>query len=1219
MSEKPLQVSLEVTDQRSGQYTLSFDSSQYPVTLSPEISITFNDWLRRLRPVLAGQNDPAGSRDPQDLLRNVGTWLWHALLPERAPAQEREALARALRAGRTPLLLALPDTLAGLPWELLCDPEQPAEKGFLARRRPLMRLSDRTTEVTPIELPLRVLLLISSPPTLGENSRVDVENERAAVEQAVHDMREAGFLHLLVEDIVTPKRVLSLLVRFKPHIVHYIGHGGYDETSGGVLLWEDDQGNELPFSAQRLADLLCPRNLHAVVLHACQTGRSNARTDVLGVAGTLVHEGLPAVLAQQANFTYESSQRASEAWYTALTARQSMASALFDVRQALSQADRPDWAVPILQGSLASLAPVLVATSLPNSADPLLVSRGVTTDLPTPTGVFVGRHRELRALRLMLESVPGSGPVLALITGPGGMGKSTLAAQAVTRYGRMYKATLTLSCVSYSGVELFLQRIGEFLKRMNIPEFLEHVLPDPKLKTKAKIEEAVAALNSAGPVLLIIDNLESAQNEDLTISDNNLLYLLQKLLTNLRGGRVLLTGRNAVKDLLPHGKFAAHLHHLNLEDLSPYETNQLLLRHPPLAVLGEVVRQKLVHEFGGLPYVYDLLSSKAASQNLELLIHDVQGRITQERKRRTAEEWQEVQRQVVEFAALQATVDRLSQPSHELLAQLGVLRQPFPLAAIEEGLGAERPAWQPLLDWSLLHYDPHKEVYHLHSLTRHYAEGLLEEHPRKQIQAQLAGWYQQYADQDSHDLADYLEAHHLLRAAGNMQQAGYLVMQLAERLRQLGLYPLLQDLCATTLSDVRESDEVLAARSLHELGILAYLQGEYEQARLLYQQSLEIFERLDDLSGQAMALHALGIIAQDLGQYEQARSLYQQGLEIAEQLGDEGGQANSLHQLGIIALDKGKYEQARSLYQQSLAIKERLGDQSGQASSLFQLGLIAQGQGEYGRARFFYWQSMEITEQLGDQSGQAKSLQQLGMIAQEQGQYEQAHSLYQQSLEIFEQLGDQSGCAKSLQALAMIAQDLRDYEEARGLYQQSLSIFERLRDLRGRAGILHELGMIAQRQGEYEEARGLHQQSLDLFEQLEDQRGRAKSLHALGMIAQKQGGYEEAHSLYQQSLVIKERLGDQSGRASTLGQLGNLAYEQGNFENALMYTIQAYILFDALGSPSRALAQGMITKIRSHMNERTFALQFTEFWQAFQDALSRSSGEPSQQEEGKDG
>ena len=715
-----------------------------------------------------------------------------------------------------------------------------------------------------------MLLLISSPPGLGENSRVDVESERAAVELATREVREAGLLHLLVEDIITPRRVQQALVRFKPHILHYIGHGGFDEKTGGVLLWEDDQGNELPLSDARLADILRPRNLHAVVLHACKTGRSNARTDIRSIAGTLVHEGIPAVLAQQANFSYESSQRASEAWYTALTAGQGFAEALFEVRQALSQADRPDWAVPILQSSAASLAPLLDATALPGSPDPLLTSQGAAADLPTPTGVFVGRHPELRKLRLMLENVPGSGPVLALITGPGGVGKSTLAAQAVTRYGGKYKATLTLSCQGYQSVELFLQRIGEFLKRLGAPGFLEQALPDPKLSTEAKIEEAITVLNSVGPVLLVVDNLESVQTEDQMLRDTSLLYLLQKLLTNLRGGRVLITGRYAVKDLLPHGKFAANLLRLDLDDLSPYETTRLLTRHPTLAHLGETVRKTLIQEFGGLPYVYDLLSSDAASQSLDLLVHDVQNRITQERKQRSAEQWQVVRRQVVEFAALEATVSRLSEPSRTLLAYLGVLHQSFSLAAIEQGLGAVRAAWQPLLDWSLLRYDPVEQTYRLHSITRHYAEDLLDEPDRQKTQAQLAAWYELYADRESHDLTDYLEAHRLWRAVGNAQQAGELTMQLAEVLRRYGLYLLLRELCTTTLRDIREGDEQLAAQILNELGNIAQQQGEYEEARRLYGQSLAIKERLDDQSGRANSLGQLGALAYEQRDFEHA-------------------------------------------------------------------------------------------------------------------------------------------------------------------------------------------------------------------------------------------------------------------------------------------------------------------------------------------------------------
>src|SRR5436305_15116342 len=142
---------------------------------------------------------------------------------------------------------------------------------------------------------------------------------------------------------------------------------------------------------------------------------SSRNTDFRGVAGALIEAGIPAVLAQQVSFTYESSQRASEMFYTALTSGLGVAEATFEVRQALAQAERPDWAVPTLQATASGLLPLFDQATVPGPPDPELQRHGAATDLPAPTGVFVGRQRELRALRAMLESPPGKGPVLALI------------------------------------------------------------------------------------------------------------------------------------------------------------------------------------------------------------------------------------------------------------------------------------------------------------------------------------------------------------------------------------------------------------------------------------------------------------------------------------------------------------------------------------------------------------------------------------------------------------------------------------------------------------------------------------------------------------------------------------------------------------------------------------------------------------------------------------
>ncbi len=498
---------------------------------------------------------------------------------------------------------------------------------------------------------------------------------------------------------------------------------------------------------------------------------------------------------------------------------------------------------------------------------------------------FVGRSRELRALRLMLERQPGNGPGLALIIGPEGVGKSTLVALAISRYGEAYRVVLALSCQEYQCVELFLLRIGKLLKQLGAPDFLDQTLPDPQRSREAKIEAAVAALNAAGPVLLVVDNLEHMQRGDQTLCDPALLYLLRKLLMNLRSGRVLVTGRYAVRDLLPLGKLAHRLLQLNLADLSPSETTRLVMRHTAFADLGETVRAMLV-DVCDVPYVYGLLSSEAASQSLDQLLHDIQYRINGERGQHSVEQWQAIRRQMIAFIVLEVIVRRLSEPCRTLLARLSVLHCSFPLATIEQGLGVARTAWQPLLDWSLLRYDPLEQTYHLHSITRDYAETLLSELDGSQTRDQLARWYKDYADQKSHDLADYLEAYRLWRLAGKLQPAGELAIALAPVLRRFGLHPLLRDLCTAILSDIHEHGELLAAQAQRELGNIAYVRGSYEEARQRYGQSLGIFERLGDQAGRASTMHALGNIARLQGNHEAAQWLYRQSLSIFERLGD---------------------------------------------------------------------------------------------------------------------------------------------------------------------------------------------------------------------------------------------------------------------------------------------------------------------------------------------
>ena len=239
-------------------------------------------------------------------------------------------------------------------------------------------------------------------------------------------------------------------------------------------------------------------------------------------------------------------------------------------------------------------------------------------------------------------------------------------------------------------------------------------------------------------------------------------------------------------------------------------------------------------------------------------------------------------------------------------------------------------------------------------------------------------------------------------------------------------------------------DEAQIAGLSHNLAMMYQNRGELAEARRLYDASLEIKARLGDQHGVAISLHQLGRLAQERGEHEAAYRLYDASLEIAKGLGDQSGVASTLHNLAALAQNRGELEEARRLYDESLKINKRLGDPRGVAISLHQLAMLAQNRGELAEARRLYDESLEIKTRLGDQRGVAGTLHNLAALAQERGELEAARRLYYKSLEIKTRLGNQGGVASTLHQLGMLAEREGDKEGAAQLYRESLSIFEKL-------------------------------------------------------------------------------------------------------------------------------------------------------------------------------
>jgi len=283
-------------------------------------------------------------------LRELGRDLFEVLFP--GDVRRLYDTARALRRGGAldVVFTSMLDWVADKPWELAFDP---ARREFLATAS--VNLVRNAFSAVPAEAPgrgrgrLRLLAVVSRP---RGASPLDSRTETADLRQAFADLAKAGRAEVEILDRATPGRLQRRLAAGGVDVLHFVGHGAYDEAAReGSLLLEDERGRERPLGAEALRQVLCGRGLRLVFLNACETGRGGRVEWNRGLAPALVAAGLPAVVANQYPVLDTAATAFAGELYAQLAAGRALGDAAREARVAVSRDLGPaalDWAVPVV-------------------------------------------------------------------------------------------------------------------------------------------------------------------------------------------------------------------------------------------------------------------------------------------------------------------------------------------------------------------------------------------------------------------------------------------------------------------------------------------------------------------------------------------------------------------------------------------------------------------------------------------------------------------------------------------------------------------------------------------------------------------------------------------------------------------------------------------------------------------------------------------------------
>ena len=181
------------------------------------------------------------------------------------------------------------------------------------------------------------------------------------------------------------------------------------------------------------------------------------------------------------------------------------------------------------------------------------------------------------------------------------------------------------------------------------------------------------------------------------------------------------------------------------------------------------------------------------------------------------------------------------------------------------------------------------------------------------------------------------------------------------------------------------------------LGATYIGQGKPVQAREILEEGLKVYHEAGSPIGtelDAAIMRYMGRAARVQGDLEQARANYEQSLVLYKQLGDTLGIGMLLNALGSVAAAQGDVATAQELFAQSVPLVRTTGDRYDVANIQVDVGLTMVRQGDIARGQELLLQGLRLWRDIGPRTGIAMALSGLAEVAAATGQSERAGRLF---------------------------------------------------------------------------------------------------------------------------------------------------------------------------------------------------------------------------------
>ena len=638
--------------------------------------------------------------------------------------------------------------------------------------------------------------------------------------------------------------------------------------------------------------------------------------------------------------------------------------------------------------------------------------------LPEAAAPLIGRADDLTALADLAQRHR-----IVTITGPGGVGKTTVLAEL----GRTLAPEL-LGAVAFVS-------LAEVDDPTAVLPSLAEALDVKEADARAPADGLVALIGDAES-LLLLDNLEQVVDAAPDLA---------ALVKRCPALRIVATSRTALRVA---GEQEYPLSPLPLPPPSENGSVEDLLAYPSVALFVERARSAktafaltpanavavaaVCARLDGLPLALELAAARLRLLSPEALL---------ERLDHALDVLASAQRDLPERQrTLRATIDwshsLLDEPERRVLRRLstfvgGCSVEDAEAVCAEPG-GSCLDQLESLVDKALVQVDGSGDRLRLLQTVGEFAREQLDAaHEAPEVALRHARRYAQTAQ----EIRDGIEGTDQVRSVerGIAEEAN------------------LQAALDTLLSAARAGDANAAELGMQmsgDLWMYWHVRGKNVTAREVATSFLDAGSPAPATVGQAGALITVGLESWVLGRYEQSLEEWSQAARIAEEIGAEREAciASTMQTLALLFLDPRRgLERAEQSIERSRA--SRLTWVEAFAASFAGILHAFLGEGDAARAR--YEEALELQRRIGDREGAGLSLGGLAQLASASGDTATALDLYRSALAAFEDVGDRAEEARILGEMAWAYLADSDVARARATFFDAVQAHQDVASVRG--------------------------------------------------------------------------------------------------------------------------------------------------------------------------